>query len=425
MTVNARGCTAALIGLLAVTPSVRAQTVQRGVEVNIDAFGGWNLSTEQTAPVDVGGLEPAGVNDSFVGFNGRAEVEKASRSLEFAANGSASIRSLDGVKEWADAGFSGGVSLGSLRTRRLTWRVMQSVTYAPINALSFYPTPGAAPIADFRLASERQFSSDTGALVTYGLSRASELSFSATLGALEAPDGSDSMLTRWTVNGRYTHRAGRYARIYGGYGVSLSTLPTASTPPPTEDGTPAPAVMRTTLHNIDAGVDYARSLSISRRTSLGFRTGSTAFRDSSNNLQFDVIGSAGLTHQIGRTWDASVMYERSVRFVPAFADPFVGSGVSGQLNGRLTRRTAVRIAANWMKGRVGVEGGDNRADSSSVSAQYRWGLSPRLAFFAEYFLFRTALGSDIVLPGALPNDAKSHAIRVGLSLGTTLLGIRR
>src|SRR5204862_2967615 len=80
------------------------------------------------------------------------------------------------------------------------------------------------------------------------------------------------------------------------------------------------------VHNIDAGLDYHRALSFSRRTKIDFATGSTivnlpaAEGLTSSQLQYRVTGTAGLTRDMGRTWRARLGYNRGVGFWEAFRE---------------------------------------------------------------------------------------------------------
>jgi hypothetical protein len=73
------------------------------------------------------------------------------------------------------------------------------------------------------------------------------------------------------------------------------------------------------LHNVQAGINYGRPLSISRRTSFSFSTGSAiAVRDDLSNpdaapaTTARLTGNASLTHELGRTWTARATYRRGL-----------------------------------------------------------------------------------------------------------------
>jgi hypothetical protein len=67
-------------------------------------------------------------------------------------------------------------------------------------------------------------------------------------------------------------------------------------------------------HVIDVGLNFNRALSLSRRTSVSFATGTSASRsDREGSLRFHLNGAARLSHEIGRTWGAGLSYAPSSR----------------------------------------------------------------------------------------------------------------
>ena len=79
----------------------------------------------------------------------------------------------------------------------------------------------------------------------------------------------------------------------------------------------------TAIHDIDVGVDYARPLSLTRRTTLDFGTGSSVVTMPTLDLgqeagatetQVRFVGDVGVTHEMGRTWRLRLGYNRGVGF---------------------------------------------------------------------------------------------------------------
>ena len=76
----------------------------------------------------------------------------------------------------------------------------------------------------------------------------------------------------------------------------------------------------TRLHSFDVGIDFHKALSLSRRTTLSFGTGTTAFADV-NGTHIYATGNATLTRELGRTWFATAAYNRDVSFLSTFREP--------------------------------------------------------------------------------------------------------
>ena len=60
----------------------------------------------------------------------------------------------------------------------------------------------------------------------------------------------------------------------------------------------------TVTENVRVGVDYSKPLSITRRTTLQFSTGSAIAEDLDGQRSLQATGSAIVVHQMGRTWSA-------------------------------------------------------------------------------------------------------------------------
>src|SRR5690606_24099184 len=65
-------------------------------------------------------------------------------------------------------------------------------------------------------------------------------------------------------------------------------------------------------HWFDVGVDYSRdaTINLTRRTTLSFDMGTKMLADI-DRRRFDVVGSAVLHREIGRTWSAALAYNRN------------------------------------------------------------------------------------------------------------------
>jgi hypothetical protein len=110
---------------------------------------------------------------------------------------------------------------------------------------------------------------------------------------------------------------------------------------------------------LDAGLDFNRSLSLTRRTQVGFSTGLSAI-DSNVALpldrkgtQYGVTGAAWLNREIGRTWNAVVSYNRNVAFFESLRAPYFYDSLSVGFGGLMSRRVGLRSSAGATYGDVG------------------------------------------------------------------------
>jgi hypothetical protein len=112
---------------------------------------------------------------------------------------------------------------------------------------------------------------------------------------------------------------------------------------------------RVDSHQFDVGVDFNRALSISRRTSVSFSTGTSAVTQADGNgTRLRATGTASLEHEIGRTWTAALNYRRGMQFMDAWPEPVFSDSLTVTFGGLLTRRLQFSANGRAATGEVGV-----------------------------------------------------------------------
>ena len=178
-------------------------------------------------------------------------------------------------------------------------------------------------------------------------------------------------------------------------------------------------------HLIDAGVNYNRALSVSRRTRLFFATGTSASSTEPNgSLQYRATGAARLAHEIGRTWIASVSYERGLRFSESWFEPLFTNSASAGLNGFFSRRVRAQLVGRWVDG-VSLEGEDG-IETYSALAGLSYAVTRNInagvnySYYVHESYYGRALGSDVPLPPGYAEDFERRSIRAYVSLWAPL-----
>jgi len=105
--------------------------------------------------------------------------------------------------------------------------------------------------------------------------------------------------------------------------------------------------------SLDAGLDYSRYLSSSRRTRGGFSTGVTGVEDR-NYTRYMATGSAFINREIGRTWNAVAVYTRDVAFFETLRVPYFYDGLTVGINGLISRRISLHSSVAGTYGDVSV-----------------------------------------------------------------------
>lgn len=213
---------------------------------------------------------------------------------------------------------------------------------------------------------------------------------------------------------QYARPVTRSATMVLGYGIRA-----------TESGslTGDPSV----VHNVNAGINYGRALSFSRRTSLSFSTGSAIATTeridvpgADKHTRIYLVGDAALTHELGRTWTASVSYTRGLRTMDGLDDLYFTQAVRGVLGGLVSRRLSVSSTISWADSTLENQGGGrHRGYAAGANAQYA--LTRALALYTSYTYFHYRFNDGVVIDRRLPRQLDRHGVRAGLTTAIPLI----
>jgi hypothetical protein len=213
-----------------------------------------------------------------------------------------------------------------------------------------------------------------------------------------------------TANSDLSHRSGsvqisrnftRYLGLSVGYGL--------------QEGAYSSVARRSVrTHDLNIGTNYNRPLSATRRTFLTFSTGTSIVEEPARRA-FHLTGAAGLRHQMGRSWSALLDYDRGVRYVEGFADPFLSDSISGTLSGLASRRANVNLQVGYSTGLVGLASDAPAYTTYFGNAGVDLGLTRLLAVRANYFYYQYAFERASATID-LPRQFDRHGVSVGLAL---------
>jgi hypothetical protein len=212
---------------------------------------------------------------------------------------------------------------------------------------------------------------------------------------------------------RLTHTISQGFDLRAGYGYSVATY---------DNGSKLP------LHTIDAGVNYHRSLSISRRTTLSFGTGSAATQRS-DRLHFTFTGNVQLAHEIGRSWTTWIGYGRRLILNEVVDEPLTSDGVTAGISGLISRSVQFSAVARGALGTVGY--GSDAADAPGfdtvyASAMLAYAMNRYVNLFASYGLYRHNFEDGVTLRADVPQAASRQGARFGVTVWAPILkGQRR
>lgn len=215
-------------------------------------------------------------------------------------------------------------------------------------------------------------------------------------------------LTSWTGSGRFSMGLTKGLGAHFGYGYTEGHLPGETT---TIVG-----------HNIDAGLDFTRTLgiSLSRRTKLSFSTGSGVLRDRQRTY-FRLTGNAALTREIARTWVASLSYNRGMGFVERFHEPFFSDSLMLGVSGLIARRLSFQSSAGAVSGDVGLGTNSNAFRSYFGASGLTMGITRSLALGTDYTYYRYGFAQLDGLPTGVARQMGRHSARVYLSVWVPIM----
>jgi hypothetical protein len=382
--------------------------------------GGWDNNVVASALFGER-VRPTNLNTTF-----RGVVAQASGSLSYALNlqglsinatGGTSVHLYPSISSAFTRRYSGGAGAALRVTRDVS--INLSAQYRPYSLSSLFPEIGAG--GDAALA-DIDFSSSLDHYVSYsaGAGYSRQLSRKTTLSANYNYRWRDASSIRAVAF--VDHRAGvglRYQvdeglALRAGYGYMQSDRTATG-------GTTGAETV--TNHHIDAGVDYNRSLSFSRRTTLSFGTGTSMVTHpedpADKGTRVRLTGNVALVHELARTWNAEVTYQRNVRFDQNWGDIVSSDGVSAGVGGLLTRRLSFRGSARTSLGTIGA-GGNRGYRGMYGNASLGYDLGRNASIGLTYAYYRHRFDQNVTVPSDFASAYDRHIVRASINMWAPL-----
>lgn len=176
----------------------------------------------------------------------------------------------------------------------------------------------------------------------------------------------------------------------------------------------------TRRQDLDAGIDYSRPLSFSRRTTVTFSSGSSII-PRPEQTYYRVTGEATLNHEIGQTWTAGLVARRGWQFIEGFPAPFFSDSASAGIRGHLGRRVRVSVGTGYSMGDMGVVGDSGGYETYAGTSQFTFAVTRHLAVHSEYVYYHYRLRGAVPVPDGLAKELDRHSVRVGIKLWAPFL----
>jgi hypothetical protein len=388
------------------------------LSLSLSGFGGWDQPTVE-APTTAAG-DRVNASGPFTGTTAGLDFVHPGERLELqgSAHGFAGYFPDNSEDPWyTSSSASGSVNYQVPLSQRSRLRFGENAQFATDVRLGFIgSTPGSSILpatgnAGFDNSLERDPSIYSTSDVGYSYSFSQASSIDAVYGYhmyhFFNADSERSGHQEQQAGVTYHHGIGRYASLILGYTYRHNLVPDTVEPP-------------LTMHDINAGVNYSRALSLTRQTKLSFHTGSTVTSATKvsqptpeTQTHFFVVGGAELLREIGQTWGAQATYNRSVTYDAGFLQPILRDEVTAGIGGLIGRNVDVSSGVYYTVGAIGLE--STNYHSWQASSQVRWAITRSLAAYVSYYYYLHNFGSDVSLPTGVVQELHRNGVRVGLT----------
>jgi hypothetical protein len=297
-------------------------------------------------------------------------------------------------------------------SERSSVSAFQSIAVTPYYGLGLTPFVGLDPGAyepatgDYASARRELLGFQTSAGFDHRFTQRATFSTTYSYAQLESVED-ERPTTRQSGSAAFHYGWSRYSTLNLGYGYTEYVH---------YDG------QVTRAHDILSGVDYSRPLSFSgRRTTFTLQPGASLVWHS-GTARLQLVGTAELSREIGRSWTAQAEYQRGLRYVETLDDVVMTDGVFASVGGYLSRRVDLTFSGRFAGDASGSGvGPDSEYQTYSGTARLRVAIASRLAFFTQYVYYSYSFGDQAILAPGVRRELGRHGVRIGLSTWLPLL----
>jgi hypothetical protein len=302
-------------------------------------------------------------------------------------------------------------------SRKTSLSLSESLSFQPLYALASFPTT-ASPLyglpATFDTGLATRASNHINSATTATLNQAISSRIGLSLNYSRAVSGQVFFAGRDvatdTAAAHLNVGLAKGLSLRAGYGESIAQY-----------GGGAPSFRS---HAIDAGLDLSRALTLSRRLTLSFSSGSTVVTYA-NKSNFSLVGDARLTREIGRSWAASFGYSRAVAASGTFRQPVTADAVTTSIGGLVNRRVQLQFGGGAQLGHVGFGASAQTFHVAYASTGITVALSRMTALAITYGSYWYTFAAGLALPPGVQPRSDRQTIRANLSLWVPLVARRR
>lgn len=369
---------------------------------------------------EAGGTSPSmfQISGLYTSLTPQVDLQVRGDRLQFRANGASSVRHYRSFNQILATNHNVGAGFSAQLGRATTMAVNQAVSYAPTYAYGLFATSTALqvgePIAaapDYQTNSLRSYTYATNAAVTHSIARRASLEFSGNFRhtnfmgqqTVRFPD-----MRAIDAGGRFTYTMNRDLSLRLGYTYRQARYSSLLAP---------------TEHDVVVGIDYVRTLSATRRATVGFSLGPTLVTGAAVDgaaqqagSQYRLVGDAFFNHQIGRSWAARVAYHRGLAYIEGLA-PMYTDTASVETTGFVSRRVDLLFGASYATGQMAAQTATAaQFTTARADARVRVALSRQWAAFVEALFYDYNFDPRLVIVPGMPHHFTRTGVRTGITM---------
>ena len=176
---------------------------------------------------------------------------------------------------------------------------------------------------------------------------------------------------------------------------------------------------------LDVGVDFNKSLSVTRKSALGFGTGATGYADGSGSIKYVWTGHVNYSYEMGRSWTLGASYNRSADFFTTFGQPVLLDWANVGVSGLMGRRYQLSGDVGMSRGDVLITAGNSGYKAAIGSASLRTAISRELAVGVTYSYYHYFVDNGVPLPPGMLSRIEQQSVRVSLDVWAPLMSRAR
>jgi hypothetical protein len=388
-------------------------TSRQALDLRLSSSGNYN---DILTPLDTTPDAPANpwLRDAFSsGLSVQPSYTRRWTKGAFAASSSHALSYYPSSSALTGAAHAANVSVNNSFGQFLDVRAAQSASYSPFYGLGMLAFQGsgvgAFPLTSlYDVANTHNLQLFTNAGATAHVTR--RISMSADYGRqeLQFTEQKRSSSSQ-SLAGRVQVRLTRNASVRVGYTSYVGDF-----------GALFIGGVRVQQHDIDAGIDFNRALSVTRRTTFGFGTGSTVYTTPLRTY-YRILVNAHLDREIGHSWTARTDYRRGLQWLQGFPEPVFSDTVTLGAGGFLSSRAQLSFGAGYSNGEPGLSGGPSSMKMYSGHAQLRYALSRFMALSAQYVYYNQRFDAGFPRAAGVPGQLERQTVMAGVDLFVPLL----